>query len=159
MFRYLILLFVLLSSCSKEDLLTACDGDCISWMELPGYVDDNGYYHIKLDWEQQYLPRFSIDVYATPTRPELRYNKVPVVTAEFTSDRVWYFQGEQLNIVQGTEIYFRETEFPNVLYTKRIVGPFPEETQGDTINIKSTIFWEAGRYSKIDFIEEKFIIE
>ena len=159
MLRYLLVVLLLSVSCSKEDILSTCEGDCEAYMELPGYLDENGFYHIKLNWEQQYLPRFSIDVYATPTSPELRYNKVPVVSAEFTSDRVWYFNGEELNVVQGTEIYFRETGEPNILYTKRIVGPFPEEIKGDTINIQSEVFWEAGSYSKLKYIYSKFIVE
>lgn len=155
----LLLLLILITSCSKEDLLTTCQGDCSATMEVPGYLDENGYYHIQLNWKQEFLPRFSIELYATPTSPELRYNNVPVVTAEFTSDREWYFQGEKLNVMQGTEIYFRETDDPNILYTKRIVGPFPEEVKGDTISIQSEIFWEAGSYSKLIYLKENIIIE
>ena len=41
------------------------------------------------------------------------------------------------------------------LYGKRIVGPFPPEMEGDTINIKAVIFWDAG----INYLEKEISID
>lgn len=96
---YIVLVLTLVSfftSCSKEDSISeACPGGCTSRMKLPGYLDDNGFYHIDLDFTGTYLPRFSIDVFATPILPEYQYNEVSVVSAEFDSNTFWKL-GENL---------------------------------------------------------------
>ena len=74
----LLLLLILITSCTKEDLLTTCQGDCSATMEVPGSIDSNGYYHVT----NKGLDYFNIKLYATPTSPELRYNHRPVVMAD-----------------------------------------------------------------------------
>ena len=190
-----LVLLILFASCSKDSLSETCSGGCDARMELPGYLDGNGYYHIDLDFTGEYLPRFNIDVFATPIVPEYQYNEVSVVSAEFDSDTFWklgenliyrvsyynpfnseytsstvvpsrveeltlnLFTGQEVNVVQNTEIYFRENKPSAELFTKRIVGPFPPQIVGDTITIYAEIYWEAGNYSKFQYLEEKFIIE
>lgn len=97
MYKKLILFtsIALLFSCSKEELLTACVGDCEVYLEMPGRLDENGYYHVKLDWNRDYYPYFPVDIYASPTVPELRYNDVPVVMAQFDTDTYWVL-GEEV---------------------------------------------------------------
>ena len=191
----ILILLVLFASCSKDALPEACSGGCDARMELPGYLDSNGYYHVDLDFNGTYLPRFSIDVFATPILPEYQYNEISVVSAEFDSDTFWklgenliykiayynpfssnytsssvlpsrieeltldIFAGQEINIVQNTEIYFKENKPSQELYTKRIVGPFPPQIVGDTITIFAEIYWEAGNQSKFQYLEEKFIVE
>jgi hypothetical protein len=85
----LIAFIATLSSCSKEDTLTACDGDCQAYLEFPGELDENGYYHVKLDWNREYYPYFAIEAFATPVIPQLRYNEESVVIAQFDTDTYW----------------------------------------------------------------------
>lgn len=146
MFLGLLLLLALTCSCTKEDLSTTCDGDCSATMVIPGNIDPNGYYHVSTN-DFKY---FNIDLYATPTSTEYHYNGTPYVSAEFTSDN---------GIVQETEIYFRESNIPNKLYTKRIVGPVLDSMVRDTVVITAEIFWDAGSNSKFLYLEEKIIIE
>ena len=66
----LVLMLAMFASCSKDDIPQVCyDGSCDASLELPGNLDSNGYYHIDLDWNGEYFPRFSIDVYADATDP------------------------------------------------------------------------------------------
>ena len=86
------LLFLLLAtSCSpSDDFSTTCpSGDCQASMEIPGELDRNGYYHVKLDWNREYYPYFNVDVYAEPTSEEYFYNDSPFVTARFDSNLTW----------------------------------------------------------------------
>lgn len=77
-------------SCSKDPIPTVClTGDCEGSMEFPVTLDENGYYHVPLDWNQEYYPYFAIEAVATTTSPEYRYNGDPVVTARFDSDTTW----------------------------------------------------------------------
>ena len=77
-------------SCTKDSISTVClDGNCDASMIFPVEADENGYYHVPLDWNQEYYPYFSIDVEADTTDPEYRYAGDPVVTARFDSDTTW----------------------------------------------------------------------
>ena len=154
-------LLILFASCSKEDdIPQVCyDGSCDARLEIPGNLDENGYYHIDLNWNGQYYPRFSIDTYADATDPYWWYNDQPVVQANFYTDTTWKFQNDVLPIVQQNRIYLSSKDKSNTLYGKRIVGPFPPEMQGDTIEIKAVIFWDAGINYKEKEISIKFIVE
>ena len=193
------LLFLLLAtSCTpSEDYSPTCpSGDCQAGVIFPVQPDENGYHHVKLDWNREYLPYFSVDAYAEPTSPEYFYNNSPFVTARFDSNLVWtigdslvmpdyyynpfgsnrtssgivlpsekievllnQFRGIQVNIAQNTEIYFSDKGNSN-LYTKRMLGPFPPESIGDTITLYMEVFWDAGMESQIkNHYKQKFIVE
>ena len=81
----------LFMSCTPDDLPSSpcIDGDCNAEMVLPGYLDDNGYYHIDLDFDGDYLPWFQVDVYADKVLPQYEYNGVQPVEARFDSDTHW----------------------------------------------------------------------
>ena len=68
-------------------------GDCDAQMYLPGEKDDNGYYHIQLDWTTEFMPYFFIEVLAAEVIPEYRYNGVSHVSAEFDTDTFWTLGG------------------------------------------------------------------
>ena len=77
-------------SCSKDTVSTTCPGgDCYAIMVFPQSIDENGYYHVPLDWSREYYPYFSVDVVADMTSPEYHYAGDPVVTARFDSDTSW----------------------------------------------------------------------
>ena len=65
--------------------------------------------------------------------------------------------GDILNIVQDDRVYFYDngTGFD----TKRLVGPFPPELEGDTINIYMKVIWEQDNYWIEKDFTEKFIVE
>lgn len=156
-----LVLLILFASCSKDDSIpqVCYDGTCDARLEIPGELDDNGYYHIDLEWNGQYYPRFSIDTYADATDSYWWYNDQPVVQANFYTDTTWKFQNDVLPIVQQNRIYLSSKDKSNILYGKRIVGPFPPEMQGDTIQINAVIFWDAGINYKEKEISIKFIVE
>ena len=78
-------------SCTVDPLMidTCTTGDCEAKMIFPSQADQNGYYHVKLDWTKEYLPYFIVDIEASPTVKELRYNDLSVVEARFDSDTSW----------------------------------------------------------------------
>lgn len=148
-------------SCSKEELRFApiCEGgDCNAIFELNYPQDANGYYHVELDFEQQYLPRFDIEVNASSTSQDYWYNNSPVVVAAFDTDTYWQFQYDELPVVQGTNVYLNRQDTGR-MYGKRIVGPIPPEMIGDTINIYPQIMWDAGNAYEIKDFSIKIIIE
>ena len=79
-----------LASCQIEPLTPeTCPGGCDAQMIFPVEADENGYYHITLDWKGDYLPWFYVDVEATPVDESYRYNDRSVVEARFDSDTSW----------------------------------------------------------------------
>lgn len=91
---------LILASCTPDEIATdTCPGGCDAQMIFPVQADANGYYHIELDWTGEYLPWFYVDIKATPTAPEYRYNGDSVVEARFDSNTSWVL-GEDLVIQQ-----------------------------------------------------------
>jgi len=157
-----LILALLLVSCSIEEELnppTCYGGECNATFEVDGWLDTNGYYHVDLDYNSQYYPRFNIFINANPTDPWWWYNDVPVVQASFFTENTWEFQNDILPVVQPTRIYLSQ-ETSTRMVGKRIVGPIPPEMQGDTIYIEPEVFWEAGSASKYKvFNNLKIILE
>lgn len=156
----LVLMLAMFASCSKDDIPQICyDGSCDATLELPGNIDSNGYYHIDLEWSGEYFPRFSIDIYADATDPYWWYNETPVAQANFYTDTTIDVGYDIIPVVQSSRINLSSRDKSNTLYGKRIVGPFPPEMKGDTIDVKAVIFWDAGINYKEKEISIKFIVE
>lgn len=185
-----------LASCTIEPIAPeTCPGGCDAQMIFPVEADKNGYYHIDLNWDGEYLPWFYVDVEATEVDNEYRYNNNSVVEATFDSNTSWIigsdliiqqpiynpffgnytsswepiptefvdvelpqYAGTELNIAQGTKLYFSKKN--GKLKTRRVLGPFPPAMKGDTITLYMKVYWEAGPYSFTkDNFSQKFIVE
>jgi len=85
------LLIPTLFSCEEQfDYPPAClGGECEARMLFSTPADENGYYHVKLNWNRDYLPYFLVDVEASDVNPLYRYNEISVVSAEFDTDKYW----------------------------------------------------------------------
>ena len=98
MIKHLIpLLTLLILSCTKpdDDFSSPClSGDCDARLILNYPQDDNGYYHIDLDFNGEYYPRFDIFVEADDMYPEYQYNGVTVIEARFDTDTFWTVNGD-----------------------------------------------------------------
>ena len=159
----LILLFTVsatLFSCSKEEVEvpTCINGDCDAMLSLNGLLDSNGYYHVDLDWSGKFYPRFNISVDADLTDPWFWYNGSPAIQANFYTDTTWRFNNDILPVVQGARINLRkysDTKAEGI----RIVGPIPPQMEGDTIEIQSRIWWEAGVSTQYKDFSLKIIVE
>lgn len=188
---YVILFFLVMFifSCSPEEDNLYLPLDPEATMVFPSEQDENGYYHVDLDWNQEYYPYFSVDVVADKIENS-------IVSARFDTDTYWvlgdsiafsiplYSPYNGLENYQGTPIPVRDTiiylnqfqgtilpivqndtriyfnENDNNYTSRRVVGPFPPELVGDTISLYMKVMWEFDN----TFIEkegyiEKFIVE
>ena len=84
-------LILLFTACTPtdEDPSVCVGGNCEATMIFPTAADENGYYHVKLDWTKDYLPYFAVTVEASDVDPVYLYNGVPAVEAEFDTDKYW----------------------------------------------------------------------
>ena len=98
MIKHLIpLLTLLILSCTKpdDDFSSPCiSGDCDARLILNYPQDENGYYHVDLDFDGEYYPRFDIFVEADDMYPEYQYNGVTVIEARFDTDTFWTIDGD-----------------------------------------------------------------
>ena len=159
---FILVLALFFSSCSIEEALdppTCYGGECNATFIVDGELDSNGYYHVDLDFSEQYYPRFDILINANPTDPWWWYNDNPVVQANFYTEDTWEFQNDILPVVQPNRIYLSQVSTYS-MSGKRIVGPIPPHMEGDTIYIEPEVFWDAGSASRYKvFSELKIIIE
>jgi hypothetical protein len=131
-----------LISCQPETLTpSVCEtGECDAYITSQYYKDDNGYTHVDLEWDSEYLPYFTIDAHASRTNPHFYYNDQPVVSAEFDTD-TYYTIGDSLaftiplyNPYQGLETYYG---FPipvqdTIVYLNQFAGMVFPIVQNDT---------------------------
>lgn len=91
-----------LTSCEPTDLFSpTCEtGDCDASILFYSNQDSNGYYHVELDWTGEYLPYFFVDVFASKTSEQWRYNDESVATALFDSNTSWFI-GDTLVVQQS----------------------------------------------------------
>ena len=97
LFFLLPLLFV---NCSKpDDVSSPClSGDCNARLIINYPQDENGYYHVDLDFNGEYYPRFNIYVEADDMHSQYQYNGRSVIEARFDTDTFWTVDGS-LNFV------------------------------------------------------------
>ena len=95
--KYFIFLLALLTlSCTKpDDVSSPClSGDCDARLILNYPQDENGYYHVDLDFDGEYYPRFNIYVEADDMHEEYQYNGMTVIEAKFDTDTYWNVDGD-----------------------------------------------------------------
>ena len=160
MVPHLVVLFLMLlfASCTKDDVYpnTCLGGDCNASFDIRYPLDENGYYHVVLDYSGSYYPRFNVDVYVNPTNSHYWYNETSVVSVEFTGNKYIQLPMERVPVVQETLLYLSGTE---KLYTKRIIGPIPPQIKGDTLSVNVEVYWDAGDQSVYKNYFLKFILE
>ena len=84
--RFLIILLIL--SCEEKEPV-CITGDCVGQMYLNYDQDENGYYHVPLDWSGPTLPRFNIYVEGLKTTSRCQAAGNSIVYAYFDSDTYW----------------------------------------------------------------------
>ena len=172
--RYFKILVVFLAvitvSCTEDELNPSLcpDGLCDGKVFIPFPKDSNGYYHVDLEFTDQYFPRFDLFIEGDDVDPYYYYNDIGVVQAAAQSDAYWTLEnGVTVDLVQDTTIYLnnspQNTEYTpsstNRKWAKRIIGPVHPQFIGDTIKINVEIYWDGGSNAKSQFITESIIIE
>lgn len=167
---FLVFAVILFVSCTKDSVYPPLcpTGECEGGLYVPFMIDGNGYYHVNLVFDTGGMSRFPIFVEADDVDPYYYYNDMGVVMAAFQSDFLAeYDNGYTYPIVQETTIILSnladEGEFtPNIQgrkWSKRIVGPIPQNTVGDTIVINAEIYWDGGSRSRSKKLKVKIIVE
>ena len=170
-FKLLLLVFAtIFVACTEDEIVPPLcpDGDCNGKLYIPFPKDSNGYYHVDLNFDGEYLPRFDIFIEGDDVDSYYYYNDIGVVQAAFESSSYWVLpNGVEVDLVQSTTFYLNNspnnTEYqpslPNRKWGKRIIGPIPPEFINDTIIIRAEIYWDGGSKSNSQLFEEKFIIK
>lgn len=181
-------------SCTKEESPLCLDGDCSAVMIAPGSLDENGFIHVDLSWEQEFYPYFIVDILASSIDPVEYIGGNPIATGKFDSDTSWIvgdtlvvqqayyepfstpwtsngplpanidnlvltqFKGVEVNVAQGSLIYFKEDQ--GEFTSRRTIGPFPPHMVNDTITVFMEITWRGATQTvkKSNYLE-KFILE
>lgn len=135
-----------LQACFMEDKKPSLcpTGNCDAKLFLNAPLDENGYYHVDLDFSGENYPRFTIYVEADDVDPYYYYNDMGVVEAAFESDTYWYIQGGltvQMPLYQPFTGYFSQAGNPisvgNIIVTLDWFDSYPVPVvQETTIYLK-----------------------
>lgn len=95
----LLIIVFLLHGCEEESFPICVTEGCEGRMVVPGSLQDaNGYYHLKLNWNESSYPVFNIYVEASKVIERCQYNHISVVEATFDTDTYW-IMGDTLLVV------------------------------------------------------------
>ena len=139
--------FALFLSCAPEPLAepTCIGGDCTAIIKP---IVENSTFTFDIDENNPKIQYFTIEVHATPTSPQWRYNGIPAVSGYWSGDLTYFIRNSySLDEVNSAD---RET-FGKLVGDKviisQIIGVKPE-LSGKTLNLQVDIWWEAGEYTK-----------
>ena len=139
--------FALFLSCSPEPLAepTCLGGDCTAIIKP---IVENNTFTFDIDENNPKIQYFTIEVHATPTSPQWRYNGIPAVSGYWSGDLTYFVR----NSYSFDEINSADREtFGSLVGDKviisQIIGVRPE-LSGKTLNLQVDIWWEAGKYTK-----------
>ena len=85
---FYILILILILSCEEKEPV-CITGDCEGQMFLNYEQDQNGYYHVPLDWSGPTLPRFNIYVEGSKTTSRCQAAGNSIIYAYFDTDTYW----------------------------------------------------------------------
>tara|TARA_R110001592_G_scaffold10354_3_gene53852 strand:- start:3268 stop:3765 length:498 start_codon:yes stop_codon:yes gene_type:complete len=135
--------FALFLSCTPEPFAEpACLGGNCTAVIKP--IVENSTYTFDIDESNSKIQYFTVEVHATPTSEEWRYNGVPVVSAYWSGDLTYFVQTPYtLDEVNSAD---RETfgrfEGNRVIITQ-IIGVRSSQS-GKTLNLSVDVWWDAG---------------
>tara|TARA_B100000614_G_C14455905_1_gene456335 strand:+ start:298 stop:852 length:555 start_codon:yes stop_codon:yes gene_type:complete len=141
----LITMFLLFSSCSKEEVYEDVCGDCLVNFEVPFEKDENGYFIANLVYNSSGSARFNIDTYATIT---------DAYTYSIFKGNINIDGYENTYVVQNSRLDHNDQGF-----TRRIVGPVLSKFKGDTLVVDVETYWEGNSAWEVSKNTLKFIIK
>ena len=139
--------FALFLSCAPEPLAepTCLGGDCTAIIKP---IVENNTFTFDIDEDNPKIQYFTVEVHATPTSNQWRYNGVPVVYGYWSGDLTYFIRNSySLDEINSAD---RETFGKLVgdrVIISQIIGVKPE-LSGKTLNLQVDIWWEAGEYTK-----------
>jgi len=135
--------FALFLSCSPESSIApvCLGGDCTAVIKP---IVENSTYTFDIDEGSSKIQYFTVEVHASPTSQEWRYNGVPVVSAYWSGDLTYFVQTPYTfdKINSADRETFGRLEGDRVIITQ-IIGVRASQS-GKTLNLQVDVWWEAG---------------
>ena len=135
--------FALFLSCSPETSVepVCLGGDCTAIIKP---IVESSTYSFDIDEDNSKIQYFTIEVHASATSHEWRYNGVPVVSAYWSGDLTYYvrtpYTFDEINSADRET--FGSLHGDKVVITQ-IIGVRPDQS-GKTLNLQVDVWWEAG---------------
>ena len=150
--------FALFLSCAPETFVepVCLGGDCTAIIKP---IVENSTFTFDIDEGNPKIQYFTVEVHATATSPQWRYNGVPMVTGYWSGDlsylvRNSYGYDEIPSADRETYGSFQD----NKVVITQIIGVKPE-LSGKTLNLQVEIWWEAGEHTQFKKYFQKIILE
>lgn len=150
--------FALFLSCAPEPLAepTCLGGDCTAIIKP---IVENNTFTFDIDENNPKIQYFTIEVHATPTSPQWRYNGIPAVSGYWSGDLTYFVQ----NSYSFDEINSADREtfgrlVGDKVVIKQIIGVRPSQS-GKTLNLEVEVWWEAGEFTKVKKYFQKITLK
>jgi hypothetical protein len=150
--------FALFLSCSPEPLAepTCLGGDCTAIIKP---IVENNTFTFDIDENNPKIQYFTVEVHATPTSPQWRYNGIPAVSGYWSGDLTYFVQ----NLYSSDEINSADREtfgklVGDKVIIKQIIGVKPSQS-GKTLNLQVEVWWEAGEFTKVKKYFQKITLK
>ena len=135
--------FALFLSCAPESSIApvCIGGDCTAAIRP---IVENGTYSFDIDEDNPKIQHFTIEVYASATSHDWRYNGVPAVSAYWSGDLTYYvrtaYTFDEINSADRET--FGRLEGDRVVITQ-VIGVVPSQS-GKILNLEVDVWWAAG---------------
>jgi hypothetical protein len=150
--------FALFLSCAPEPLAepTCIGGDCTAIIRP---IVENSTFTFDIDEDNPKIQYFTMEVYATPTSEQWRYNGNPIVTGSWSGDLTYFIR----NSYGFDEISSADRETygrlqGNQVIITQIIGVKPSQS-GKTLNLQVEVMWEAGEFTKVKKYFQKITLK
>jgi len=150
--------FALFLSCTPDPLAepTCLGGDCTAVIKP---IVENSTFSFDIDESNPKIQYFTVEVHATPTSPQWRYNGVPMVTGYWSGNlsytvRNSYGYDEIQSADRETYGSFKD----NKMIITQVIGVKPE-LSGKTLDLEVEVWWEAGQYTQHKTFKRKITLK
>jgi len=150
--------FALFLSCAPETSAepVCLGGDCTAVIKP---IVESNTFTFDIDEDNPKIQYFTVEVHATPTSNQWRYNGVPVVYGYWSGDLTYFIRNSySLDEINSAD---RET-FGKLVGDKviisQIIGVKPE-LSGRTLNLQVDVMWEAGEFTKVKKYFQKITLK
>ena len=150
--------YALFLSCTPSTLdePTCLGGNCTAIIKP---IQQTNSFSFDIDENNPKIQYFTVEVHATPTSPQWRYNGIPAVSGYYSGNLKYYIRNsysyDEINSADR-EVFGKFTG--NKVILRQIIGVDPT-LSGETLKLNVEIWWEAGEHTVVRNFSQNFLLK
>jgi hypothetical protein len=150
--------FALFLSCAPETSVepVCLGGDCTAIIKP---IVESSTFSFDIDESNPKIQYFTVEVHATPTSPQWRYNGVPMVTGYWSGNLSYTVRNSYgYDEIQSADRETYGSFVEDKIVIRQVIGVKPEHS-GKTLDLEVEVWWEAGENTQWKTIKRKITLK